>query len=332
MHDSRSSFSPYPLLMAPIFSERPWGGRRLAAVLGKDVPESGGPWGEAWELSDHPAGRSAVANGPCAGQLFGDLTRRFPREMCGAPAAPARFPLLIKFIDAGDDLSIQVHPSDATAPAGDRGKTECWYIMDCEPGAAIVYGLAGGVGAASLRAAAQSGAMEPCLRRVPIRKGDFLDVPAGTVHAILAGTLICEVQQSSDTTYRLWDWDRRPPRPLHIEESCAVAEYDPAKTPAIVSVAALAPGAWHRLLRNDFFEVSTAAWGPGQCGAGELANPHGLALNVVEGGGTLQAGGWPEIEILRTGQTWFLPAALQDWSVQAGAAGLRLLASASREL
>lgn len=325
-------FVKYPLLMQPIFSARPWGGRRLAGVLGKDVPEVGGPWGEAWELSDHPAGRSAVANGPYAGAAFGELTRRFAREMCGVASAPARFPLLIKFIDAGEDLSIQVHPSDATAPAGDRGKTECWYIMDCEPGAGIVYGLADCVSAEGLRRAARSGAMEACLRRVPIRKGDFLDVPAGTVHAILAGTLICEVQQASDTTYRLWDWERQPPRPLHIEESCAVAEYDPAKTPGVVCVTALAPGAWHRLLRNEFFEVRTAAWRAGEGGAAGLANPHGLALNVVEGGGTLTAEGWAPAETLRAGQTWFLPAGLERWSVRAGGEGLRLLASASLEL
>ena len=154
-----------------------------------------------------------IANGPYAGQTFGELVRRFPREMCGVDSAPERFPLLVKYIDAGDDLSVQVHPSDATAPAGDRGKTECWYIMDCEPGAQLIYNLAPGVTAASLREAASSGQMEACVQRIVIRPGDFVYIPAGTVHAILAGTLLCEVQQSSNTTYRLWGLE--PSAPAH---------------------------------------------------------------------------------------------------------------------
>lgn len=325
------SFVPQPLLMTPIFSERPWGGRRLAGVLGKSVPAAGGPWGESWELSDHPSGRSAIAAGPYAGLAFGDLVRRFPGPMCAA-AAPERFPLLIKYIDAGDDLSIQVHPSDAQAAAvGDRGKAECWFIMDCEPGAEIIYGLAPDVDPDALRRAASTGAMESCIRRVPIRKGDFIDVPAGAVHAILAGTLICEVQQSSDTTYRLWDWNRQPPRQLHIEESCRVALYDSARIPAIFNVHSLPGGAWNRLLCNEFFEVHTAAWSAGARAAAHLANPHGLALNVVEGEGRLECEGCAPAE-LRLGQTWFLPAGLERWSVEAGSQGLRLLASASLEL
>lgn len=324
-------FERYPLLLDPIFSARPWGGRRLAGVLGKDVPKTGGPWGESWELSDHPSGRSTVAGGPYAGIEFGELVRRFPREMCGAARGPERFPLLIKYIDAGEDLSIQVHPSDASAPRGDRGKTECWYIMDCEPGAQIVYGLAPATTPESLRRAAEDGSMADCLRRVPIQKGDFLDVPAGIVHAILGGTLLCEVQQASDTTYRLWDWDRQPPRELHIDAACAVAQYDAARTPGVCNVTALAPGAWHRLVRNAFFEVRTAAWRAGEGGDVAQANPHGLALNVVAGGGTLASAGGAGPAPLREGQTWFLPAGLERWSVAAGEKGLRLLASESME-
>jgi mannose-6-phosphate isomerase len=325
-------FVRYPLLMTPIFSARPWGGTRLARILGKAVPAQGGPFGESWELSDHPNGRSAIANGPYAGEQFGDLVRRFPQAMCAVQTSPERFPLLVKYIDAGEDLSIQVHPNDAqAAEVGDRGKTECWFVMDCEEGARLIFGLAPGVSAESLRQAAESGQMDASLRQIPIRPGDFLYVPAGMVHAILAGTLICEVQQSSDTTYRLWDWNRQPPRPLHIEESCRVAQYDPAQVPAASNVRELPAGRWHRLVRNEFFEVSTAVWPAAASATLEVENRHGLVLNVIEGSGRLIAPDW-DAEALERGQTWFLPAGLSQWEIETGLEGLRLLMSQSLEL
>lgn len=324
-------FVSYPMLMNPIFSARPWGGLRLAQVLGKAVPAQGGPYGESWELSDHPNGRSTIANGPYAGRGFGELVREFPLAMCGVAQAPERFPLLIKYIDAGEDLSIQVHPNDEqAAQVGDRGKTECWFVMDCEEGAEIVFGLSEKVEAEALRQAANEGKMDGCLRRIPIRPGDFLYVPAGMVHAILAGTLICEVQQASDTTYRLWDWNRQPPRPLHIEESCAVAQYGTEGIPPVFNVQALALGAWHRLVRNEFFEVRTAYWPAAMVAQVRLKNSHGLSLNVIEGSGLLFAKG-ANGEPLELGQTWFLPAGLDTWEVEAGADGLRLLLSESLE-
>ena len=323
---NRPSFPP--LLMDPAFSARPWGGDALARRLGKRPP-TGGPWGEAWELSDHPDGRSRVANGPEPGIEFGELVRRHPRELCGVARAPERFPLLVKYIDAAEDLSIQVHPDDARAPAGERGKTECWYIIDCRPGAEIVHGLAAGVDAAELRQAAREGAMERCVRRVGIQPGDFVSIPAGTVHAILGGTLICEIQQSSNTTWRLWDWNRLPARTLHVEEACAVAECG-VEAQAPSRTGAMPAGAWHLLLENEFFDVRTGLWEPGREGAVELENRHGVIVNVVEGEGTMR---WGESEAaLRLGQTWFLPAGLERGRRAPGAGGVRLLASRSREL
>lgn len=219
-------FPAVPLLMKPVFSPRPWGGDRLAASLGKNVP-SGEKIGESWELSDHPNGRSTIASGPMRGQLFGDVVREHSREMISRHNAPERFPLLVKFIDAAEDLSIQVHPDDATAPPGDRGKTECWYVMDCGEGAEVILGLERGIGPEDLRRGAADGSIERMVRRHPLAPGDFLFVPAGTVHAILGGTLICEIQQSSDTTYRLWDWNRQPSRELHIEQSLRVIDWQP---------------------------------------------------------------------------------------------------------
>lgn len=319
----------YPMLMAPHFSERPWGGTRLAEELGKPVPATGGPYGESWELSDHPDGRSTVANGKFAGRLLGELIREMPLALCGCKNAPERFPLLIKYIDAKEDLSVQVHPSDATAPAGDRGKTECWYVMSCDPGAEIIYGMPESVTAEQLREAARTGDLGPCLTRIGIEAGDFLYVPAGTVHAILAGTLICEVQQSSNTTYRLWDWNRKPERELHVEESCAVSSFG-SKTPDVIKANESAPGAWLELAKNDYFHVRTIAWPGGSSVELKSANTHGLIVNVVAGSGS-----WSqpdhEAECLKTGQTWFIPAGIEELHISCDE-GLRLLVSESLEL
>lgn len=321
----------YPMCMTPHFSERPWGGQRLARVLGKDVPAEGGPYGEAWELSDHPEGRSRVANGMQAGRYFGDLLREWPQRMIGLDEAPERYPLLVKYIDAAEDLSIQVHPNDEQAPEGDRGKTECWFVMDCKPGAEIIVGLEPGVDAEGLRGAAQSGEMEEVIRRLPIYPGCFLYIPAGTVHAILGGTLICEVQQSSNTTYRLWDWNRKPARPLHIEESIAVTNYDPCALPNPTDVREQAPGDWMMLVTNEYFEVRTARMERCTRNTLEMTNPHGLIVNVVEGSGHLQCEEGEPWE-LKPGSTWYIPARLERWTVESGEDGLRLLVSRSLEL
>ncbi len=324
------SFKSYPLLLEPHFSARPWGGDGLARVLGKPLPATGGPWGESWELSDHPDGRSRIAQGAYGGWFFGELVRRHPQGMCGVTSAPERFPLLVKYIDAAEDLSLQVHPDDARAPEGDRGKTECWFIIDCAAGAQVIHGLAPGIDAAGLRAAAAAGKIEPCIRRVPIRRGDFISIPAGTVHAILGGTLLCEIQQSSNTTYRLWDWDRRPARPLHLEEACGAADFS-ADPPTVRSALECEQDRWELLVSNPHFEVRTICWQGGERAIVEYPNPHGLVLNVVEGAGRLKTPAH-ESMTLRLGQTWFLPAGLEFWQVEAGEGPLRLLASQSMEL
>jgi mannose-6-phosphate isomerase len=327
-----ASFQPYPLLMDPFFSPRPWGGDRLRELLGKQVPDEGGPFGEAWELSDHPDGFSRVANGPAAGELFGDLVRRHPRALLALDRAPARYPLLVKYIDNAVALSIQVHPDDAQArPLGERGKFECWFIIDCPPGTEIVRGLKPGVTAGILREAAIDGDLGPVLRRLPIRPGDVVTIPPGVVHALLGKTLLCEIQQAVNLTYRLWDWNRQPPRPLQIEEACAVTRYDAAPLPPPVNVSQLTGGAWQQLVRNPCFEVNTVRWSAGQHVELFAANAHGQVFNVVQGAGTLEIGGC-QPERVRLGQTWFVPAGMERWSLEAEAEGLRLLVSQTTEL
>jgi mannose-6-phosphate isomerase len=317
--------------MAPFFSPRPWGGDRLRSRLGKSVPQDAGKIGESWELSDHPDGRSTIAGGPLAGLDFGEALRRHPRAMCGLDEPPPRYPLLVKFIDAAEDLSIQVHPDDAhAAAAGDRGKNECWFIMDCRPGAELIHGLAPDVGPDALRRAVEAGNLPSRLRRVRIQPGDFIEVPAGTVHAIPAGTLLCEIQQSSNLTYRIWDWNREPRRELHVEQALAVVVYhaaDPAG--ALQRTAQFDPGPW-TLLANEYFKVFLSIWNAGDHCDVRGSNRHGLVLSVVQGAGRLH---WPQGEPceLRLGQTWFLMPGLTEWHFEAGPAGMRLLLSQSLE-
>lgn len=206
----------YVIELLPAFAPRPWGGRELGRWYPLLPP---GAIGEAWALSARPEAPSVVANGPLAGT---GLNRALP--------AAERFPVLVKLLHAAADLSIQVHPHDGydrLAP-GDSGKTELWLVLHAEPGAGIIHGLAAGSSAADLaRATAQSShtrgrAVLECLRRVEVTAGDVVLIPPGTVHALGAGIIVAEVQQNSDTTYRLYDYDRPGfdgrPRPLHLEQ------------------------------------------------------------------------------------------------------------------
>lgn len=328
-----TAFPQAPLLMHPHFSPRPWGGTRLGRVLGKDVPACE-RIGESWELSDHPNGRSRIAGGPFSGVAFGDVLRQFPFPMIGAAHAPDRYPLLVKFIDAEDDLSIQVHPDDAhAAQFGDRGKTECWYVMDCEAGTEIIFGVRPGVTADDLRKGAVDGRVEQMVARHGLAPGMFLFVRAGTVHAILGGTMICEIQQSSDTTYRLWDWNRKPERELHIEKSIDVIDWS-ASAPKPVHVARVGDLALPLLLTdNEFFRVRALDVPRGD--SRELPEdllPTGAILMAVKGGGRVEAadGG----VVLALGSTAFLPAACEGRAriVNTGHDAMRILLAESREL
>ncbi|MDI3340488.1 MAG: class I mannose-6-phosphate isomerase, partial [Sphaerobacter sp.] len=197
----------YPLVLQPRYDPKLWGGRRLETVLGKALPTSE-PIGESLESGDS----ATVLNGPLAGHTLGDLARQQPTALLGERGARASepfhdFPLLAKFIDATDILSLQVHPDDAAAaPLGKRGKTEAWHIIHADPGASLITGLRTGVTIQAIREAIAAGTFEELIERQPVRAGDTLIVPAGTVHAIDAGILLYEIQENSDITYRLYDW------------------------------------------------------------------------------------------------------------------------------
>ena len=223
----------YPLRFHPCYFEKVWGGRKLETSLGRQFPPDA-PIGESWEVSDHPHGRSVVANGPQAGATLREMIARYGADLLGTRvfATDAEtFPLLVKYIDAQDMLSVQVHPDDAYAAthAGEAGKTEMWYVLSADPGACLIAGLCAGVTAEQFRDALAAGDPAQLLHHMPVKTGDSIFIPSGRIHAIMPGLLVLEIQQSSDTTYRLYDWGRLgldgKPRELHIEQAMAVANW-----------------------------------------------------------------------------------------------------------
>lgn len=224
-----------PLKMRPVLKEKVWGGCRLRDLLGKDAPD-GRPTGESWELADHPHGTSVVADGDLAGRSLRQVLARHGEQVVGRELAAAgwarRFGLLVKFIDAEERLSVQVHPDDAYAARdvpGESGKTECWTVVAAEPDAWLVYGVNAGTTRAAFAAAVEDGDVESFLTRRKVKAGDFVWIPAGTLHAVGGGVLFAEVQQNSDLTYRVYDWNRvgldGKPRALHVEQALAVINF-----------------------------------------------------------------------------------------------------------
>ncbi len=206
-----------PLSMQPIFKEHAWGGRRLADLLGKDLPAEA-PVGESWELADHPSGRSRVADGPLAGKTLRWVLEHHGKEVIGqhelTRGAAARFPLMVRFVDVAGRLGLQVHPDDSMASVrreGQSGKTKCWVVLHAEPDAWVVDGLKPGVTREALAEALQAGTLQDSLVRREVSAGDFIWLPAGRVHAAGEGIVLAEIAQNSDITYSLFQWDDATP-------------------------------------------------------------------------------------------------------------------------
>lgn len=228
-----------PLQFSAIYQERVWGGRGLTRHLGRTLP-AGGPIGESWEIVDRPEAQSIVAAGPWAGRTLREVITAHATEFMGPRWPAARpFPILVKWLDCSDRLSLQVHPpASIAAGLGGEPKTENWYIAHAEPGAAVLAGLTPGVDAAKFRAALGDGTAEQLVHRLPTQAGDSLLIHSGVMHAIDAGNLILEIQQNSDTTYRVYDWGRvgldGKPRALHIEQSLASLTANTAANPRLI--------------------------------------------------------------------------------------------------
>ena len=240
MSNSTTSNMIYPLTFDPVFKDYPWGGRNLETKLGRTIPD--GIVAESWEIAAHPNGSSIVNAGPLQGKTLPAVQSLLGEALLGdrnaAALATGKFPLLIKILDANRWLSIQVHPDDAYSMAheGEPGKTEMWVVLHAAPGAELIYGFAPGMTRAQYAAAIGTDASVDGLHRVTVKPGDVIFVPSGTIHALGPGVMVAEIQQNSDTTYRIWDWGR--PRPLHLEKSLDVLNFaqvapDPAK-PAIL--------------------------------------------------------------------------------------------------
>jgi mannose-6-phosphate isomerase len=232
----------YPLRFQPLFRRYLWGGRRLATCLQKPIG-AGNDYAESWEIVDHGPDQSVVASGPLAGTTLAQLLAECGAEILGnsmpvreGGAAPTigqpRFPLLLKYLDAHQTLSVQVHPNDAQAARldpPDLGKTEAWVVLAADPGSLIYAGLKPGVNRSRVEIELTRGTLENCLHSFEPREGDCLFIPAGLVHALGAGLLVVEIQQSSDTTFRLFDWNRvgpdGKPRALHVEQALDTIDY-----------------------------------------------------------------------------------------------------------
>ncbi len=222
----------YPLRFEPLYKRYLWGGRRLQEVLGKDLPP-GDDYAESWEIADHASGQSVVAAGPLKGTTLHELVVTRGQELLGKHAPQPRFPLLFKLLDAQKVLSVQVHPNDAAAAKltpPDLGKTEAWVVLHAEPGSVVYAGLKRGFDRPALEREVVRGTSELCLHKFEPKVGDCIFIPAGVVHALGAGLVIAEIQQASDTTFRLYDWKRvgpdGQPRALHIQQSLDAIDYE----------------------------------------------------------------------------------------------------------
>lgn len=224
---------PYVLKMEPVLQSRVWGGRALE-TLGRTLPDDL-PYGESWEVADLPEGTSKVANGPLAGRSLAEVRQLWGKDLVGEHRV---FPLLVKYLHAADDLSVQVHPGFRNLESlaemfgeGVHSKDEAWLILDAEPGASILWGVKSRITRENLEAGLRDGTVVDLLRRIEVKAGDVFRVPPGTIHAICAGVLLLEIQEPSDTTYRLFDYNRPgldgKPRPLHIEQAVHVSQLFP---------------------------------------------------------------------------------------------------------
>jgi len=253
----------YPLSFLPVFKDYVWGGRNLETSLGRMLPD--GLIAESWEIAAHANGQSRVATGPMAGSTLEEVQQRWNKQLVGDSVKSGTFPLLIKLLDSNSWLSVQVHPDDAYAQehAGDLGKTELWVILHAEPGAEIIYGLKAGADRKRFAQSAATGAIDSMLHRIPIRTGDAVYIPAGTVHALGPGAIVAEIQQNSDTTYRLYDWGRTEAggrsRPLHVQQALDVIDWrmvEPSiAPPPILS----APDGWVREALADLRTIGGPA-------------------------------------------------------------------------
>lgn len=315
---------PYPLLFQPEMKERVWGGRALEQ-FGLELPE--GPIGEGWMIGDHPNGTTKVVNGELSGMGLDQIRELHGKDFFGSKGFSeknGRFPLLIKLLDCQDDLSVQVHPNDHydRLPQGELGKTEMWYILDAKPGAKIIYGLNDGVTREQLAQAIEENRILDCLREISVEAGDSFYIPAGTVHALGAGILVAEIQQNSDSTYRLYDYNRLgldgSPRELHIEDSLNVIAYEGSGS-SYMKTDLSGSNEWLTLANSPFFITEKGkvdqTWSL-------QTNADSFIIHIIcDGSGTIQ---WADGELsVKPGECYLIPASLGDYTLTGSMTVLR---------
>ncbi len=304
--------TPYPLVLEPILMEKVWGGTRLAS-FGKKLP-AGRLIGESWELADLAAtsaggggggaARSRIANGPLAGRTLHEALELWRAGLSGgAPLTPeGNIPLLVKFLDARENLSVQVHPSPAYARRHPEAhlKTECWLILEAEPGAVIYKGLRPGVSGEAFERHIAEGTVVDDLVSVPAIVGECHNLPSGTCHALGAGVLVAEIQTPSDTTFRVFDWGRSG-RELHVRQAMECIEFGPAPAASMLA----RDRQRGELVRTEYFVVERVRAG------GAIDAGAGMSVWIVlDGSGRIPAGkGWGEVAGISRGQCVVIPAA-----------------------
>ena len=311
----------YPLIFEPILKDYIWGGRNLEK-LGRNLPP--GKTAESWEIAAHEDGTAVVTNGHFVGKLLTEIHQELGLDLIGTNNAWAqersKFPLLIKLLDANQPLSVQVHPDDVYAQeheGNELGKTEMWVVLHAAPGAAIILGVKPGSTPTNFRQAILDGNLEQYLHQIPVKAGNVVCVPAGSLHAILGGLIIAEIQQNSNTTYRVYDWNRvgadGKARPLHIDKALDVINFNQVEPelcqPVLIHEADGIRG--YELCRNRYFvtervEMETGAVFNGRCDGSTLE-----IWGIIEG----------EVAIndvaLTAVRFTLLPAAMGDFTVQA---------------
>ena len=308
----------YPFTFQPILKERIWGGRQLEKLYGKKLPPEMAV-GESWEISDRPDDQSQITDGPLRGKSLHWLMEDKPADLLGpSEPIPARFPLLIKIIDARQALSLQVHPPPSVAAAlGGEPKTELWYVAQAGPAAELFVGLKKGITRAGFERALARQQVADCFHRVAVKQGDAMFLPSGRVHALGADLVIFEIQQNSDTTYRVFDWNRLDnqgrPRLLHLAQSLAsidFADYEPS----LVAAGASSEAPMRLLAANDLFEVTLRRLPA----LGRLGLQPGRMhiIGVVEGSVRISNGADPVL--LAPGQFCLAPACCRTEAMAAG--------------
>jgi mannose-6-phosphate isomerase len=323
----------YPLKFRPRFLEKMWGGRKMQTLLGKPLPAEK-PIGESWELYDFPAGyvegvegrlSSEVANGPLAGRTLHDLVGQFGAELMGhakLSGSDGQFPVLIKFLDAGDDLSIQVHPDETYAAAHPDAhlKTEAWYVVQHDAGSKIFKGLCDGMTRDRFEQAIKTGTVEHCVEQLAVKDGDCVFMPSGTVHALGRGILAWEVQTPSDTTFRVFDFNRieqstGKPRKLHVEQALACIDFsgklEPKQPRSTINGQYTTVS---RLVTSNYFKLEKVRMRGGT--DKRLPYDQPVVWTMLEGECHLRVDGLAEPVIVTRGETVLLPARMNQPSLR----------------